>query len=255
MVAIDYTASNGDPSQTNSLHYFQPGVMNQYSQVIHAVGNILAAYDSDNMIPVYGFGARLPNGQVSHCFHVNGNPGNPEVLGVNGVLQVYQQSFMSGVSLYGPTNFGEIITSAAQISGQMHTMNQDVQSYLILLIITDGEISDMGPTVQEIVNASYLPISIVIVGVGNANFAKMEQLDGDNGLLQSGGRYAQRDIVQFVPFRDFSNQDISRLAAATLAEIPGQFTDYMKKNGIEPHPPPTADELRIIQEQQMAALQ
>eukprot|EP01129_Flabellula_baltica_P010468 TRINITY_DN4429_c0_g1_i1.p1 TRINITY_DN4429_c0_g1~~TRINITY_DN4429_c0_g1_i1.p1 ORF type:complete len:448 (-),score=111.47 TRINITY_DN4429_c0_g1_i1:395-1738(-) len=150
MVAVDYTASNGDPSSPQSLHYFQPGVLNQYSQVIQAVGNILVAYDSDNMIPAYGFGARMPNGQVSHCFHINGNPSNPEVYGIEGVLQAYQASLASGLQLYGPTNFAEIIHTAADISGQMHNLNQDVQSYLILLIITDGEITDMGPTLEEV---------------------------------------------------------------------------------------------------------
>jgi len=30
----------------------------------------------------------------------------------------------------------------------------------------------------------------------------MSRLDGDNGLYGSGGMRAQRDIVQFVPFRE-----------------------------------------------------
>lgn len=30
----------------------------------------------------------------------------------------------------------------------------------------------------------------------------MERLDGDTGLYDSQGRKAQRDIVQFVPFRE-----------------------------------------------------
>ena len=47
-----------------------------------------------------------------------------------------------------------------------------------------------------------LPLSIIIVGVGNANFENMVELDGDNGLYNSNGVKALRDIVQFVPFRD-----------------------------------------------------
>jgi len=50
-----------------------------------------------------------------------------------------------------------------------------------LLLLTDGVISDMDDTVQAIVNASYLPISLIIVGVGNADFAQMDFLDCDNG--------------------------------------------------------------------------
>ena len=56
---------------------------NEYQRAIKEVASVLAPYDSDQMIPVYGFGARLPpDGQVSHCFPLNFNTGSPEVHGV-----------------------------------------------------------------------------------------------------------------------------------------------------------------------------
>lgn len=53
-----------------------------------------------------------------------------------------------------------------------------------------------------IIRAAELPLSIIIVGVGSADFSNMIRLDGDNGLYSSNGKKCQRDIVQFVPFRD-----------------------------------------------------
>lgn len=38
---------------------------------------------------------------------------------------------------------------------------------------------DMQQTIDKIVYASGLPLSIVIVGVGAANFSSMEKLDAD----------------------------------------------------------------------------
>ena len=74
----------------------------------------------------------------------------------------------------------------------------------MLLIITDGAISDMADTKRAIVYASTLPYSIIIVGVGSADFSAMDALDCDSGLLRDqDGHVAQRDIVQFVPFRNF----------------------------------------------------
>lgn len=64
----------------------------------------------------------------------------------------------------------------------------------------------MDETRNAIVNASRLPMSIIIVGVGGADFTAMEFLDGDDGQLRSlSGEPAMRDIVQFVPFRQFQN--------------------------------------------------
>ena len=47
------------------------------------------------------------------------------------------------------------------------------ESDIPLCIFQDGEISDMANTVDRIVAASKLPLSIVIVGVGGANFKNM----------------------------------------------------------------------------------
>ncbi len=62
----------------------------------------------------------------------------------------------------------------------------------------------MDKTIDLLIQAALMPLSIIIVGVGNADFGNMNKLDGDNGLFGSNGQRAQRDIVQFVPFRDLN---------------------------------------------------
>ena len=61
------------------------------------------------------------------------------------------------------------------------------QVYSVLLILTDGEIHDMEQTKDLVVDASVLPLSIIIVGVGEADFTSMEILDGDSGITNSKG--------------------------------------------------------------------
>ena len=72
-VAVDFTASNGNPSDPNSLHYMNPAYMeNQYTTAIRSVGEIIEDYDTDKQFPALGFGARIPpSGQVSHEFFLN----------------------------------------------------------------------------------------------------------------------------------------------------------------------------------------
>ena len=80
----------------------------------------------------------------------------------------------------------------------------------------------MGETTNVIVEAASDAISIIIVGVGNADFSAMDVLDGDEVRLKSSrGKEAERDIVQFVKFNDFKAQGCgSLLAAEVLREIP-----------------------------------
>jgi len=73
-VAIDFTASNGQPTQPSSLHFMGPN--NQYEQAISSVGSILEPYDSDKMFACFGFGGiprHMGFNEVSHCFPLHGN--------------------------------------------------------------------------------------------------------------------------------------------------------------------------------------
>ncbi|XP_078110469.1 copine-9-like isoform X2 [Sander vitreus] len=237
-VAIDFTASNGNPSQPTSLHYMSPYQMNAYAMALKAVGEIIQDYDSDKLFPAYGFGAKLPpDGKISHGFPLNGDAENPNCVGIEGVLEAYFQSLRT-VQLYGPTNFAPVINKVANCAAEI----TDGSQYFVLLMITDGVISDMVQTKEAVVNASGLPLSIIIVGVGPAEFDAMEELDGDEVRVSSRGRLAERDIVQFVPFRDYidrsGNQVLSmaRLAKDVLAEIPDQLLSFMKSRGVEPRP-------------------
>jgi hypothetical protein len=84
----------------------------------------------------------------------------------------------------------------------------------------------MDQTVDLLVRNCNLPLSIIIVGIGNADFSNMNTLDGDNGLYNAQGVKAARDIVQFVPFNEVHmNPDL--LAKELLAELPDQVVQYM----------------------------
>ncbi|KAI7845503.1 hypothetical protein COHA_000926 [Chlorella ohadii] len=232
IVGIDYTASNGDPRDPASLHYFsqRPTI---YEDAISAVGRVLEFYDKDKHFPTYGFGAVLPpNNVTSHCFPVNGNAHNPEVAGVQGILQAYRQA-LSTVRLSGPTLFAPIINQAAQIAAQPSA----TPKYWVLLILTDGCIMDMANTLQAVVSASQLPLSLLIVGVGNEDFAAMEALDSDKKRLRApSGQQAARDIVQFCELRPHQRDTVEGLASKLLGELPGQVVEYFHE--LRRMPPP-----------------
>jgi len=109
-----------------------------------------------------------------------------------------------------------------------------VMLYNILMILTDGQINDMQDTIDALVEASFLPISVIIVGIGNGNFGNMDILDADdNPLYDRKRRKADRDLVQFVPFNNYKN-DPPKLAEQVLEEIPRQIMEYYTMNKIYP---------------------
>jgi len=63
-------------------------------------------------------------------------------------------------------------------------------------------IHDMEKTKAELVRAAELPLSVIIVGVGDEKeeFENMIELDADKGSLMAGNKKSCRDITQFVEF-------------------------------------------------------
>ena len=225
-VAIDFTGSNGDPRKPDTLHLLSSTTRNDYERAIAAIVSILAnsKYDSDQMFPVYGFGAKY-DGAVRHCFECGGAA---EHHGVDGTLQAYKSVFRPGLTMSAPTVFTEVIrTVAARAeSAQRNASRNGNQCYTILLIVTDGAVSDVQATARCLEEVSNTPLSVVIVGVGNADFTSMRFLDDFSGP-------GKRDIAQFVEFNKHSHSSQS-LTLETLDEIPAQLTSYFQSRGVSP---------------------
>eukprot|EP00057_Strongylocentrotus_purpuratus_P010854 XP_011665328.1 PREDICTED: copine-3 isoform X2 [Strongylocentrotus purpuratus] len=229
-VGIDFTGSNGDPNEESSLHFINLESPNQYTQAIVSVGEVIQDYDSDKLFPALGFGAKIPpNGTVSHEFPINFQPNNPFCAGIHGIVAAYQ-SCIRQVSLWGPTNVAPIINHVAKFAHAALNENKTASQYFILLLLTDGVITDIYETRDAVVKASHLPMSIIIVGIGEADFTDMRMLDGDDGTLKSpSGEPTARDIVQFVPFRDFKQQEDQGSTLGAFFQVEKIFSSFSSK--------------------------
>ncbi|CAG8671289.1 22837_t:CDS:1 [Gigaspora margarita] len=228
-IAIDFTSSNRHYIYGIDLHNISCDETN-YGRAIRFVGNILENYSTDGRIPVYGFGGKFYGSEeVSHSFPLNQNY-QSNVLGISGVLETYQKA-LENVILSSPTKFAPTIQS---VISRLKSFANNFKVYEVLLIITYGLIDDMESTIEAIMQASVLPLSIVIISVGTADRENMNKLADFKSY--NWGNLKQRDIVHFVAMNDFENQNqINKdLPKAALEKIPSQVMDYMSQNGIIP---------------------
>ena len=140
---------------------------------------------------------------------------------------------LTKTKLHGPTYFHHFIEKINnKVLKQVEEKNFDI--YHILMILTDGIIEDTDATINALVEASFLPISVIIIGIGNADFTNMNILDADDvPLYDDNDRKASRDLVQFVPFNKYKNDPI-KLAEEVLEEIPRQIVEYYQHQNISP---------------------
>ena len=232
LVGIDFTASNRDPEDPKSLHYIRPNFLNEYQRSILSVGESLEKYNHSRMIPCYGFGAKLPgHNKAVHMFPLTLDMANPCYKSFRELFTGYQK-IIREITFSGPTHFAPLLKEINAYAKRNYEINPF--NYSIYLLLTDGIIQDMPETIDQVVEGSFLPLSIIIVGIGDANFDNMVVLDGDDyGLTDSNGRTWMRDIVQFVPFREFEGDAII-LREQVLEEIPEQVTSFYKIKGMRP---------------------
>ena len=226
-VAIDFTKSNRNPNNASSLHFIHGNLPNQYERAIYACGTIVAYYDYDQLFPCFGFGAKI-NNNAFQLFNLNFQQ-DPNIAYIEGIIKEYHNA-INNVQFWGPTYFAPIIREMIKlIKNQKHKLK-----YHILMILTDGMIDDLDQTVDELVKGSFLPLSVIIIGIGNADFSNMVYLDADkNPLVNSKGVRAVRDIVQFFPFLKYESHP-ENLAMEVLYEIPRQIVDYYEQNNMDP---------------------
>ncbi|KAJ4898652.1 E3 ubiquitin-protein ligase RGLG1 [Raphanus sativus] len=205
ILGIDFTKSNewtGAKSfNKKSLHHISTYTPNPYEQAITIIGRTLASFDDDNLIPCLVL--------VTHQLMI-------------------KTDIVPNLKLAGPTSFAPIIEMA------MTVVEQSSGQYHVLVIIADGQVTrsvdtehgQLSPqeqrTVDAIVKASTLPLSIVLVGVGDGPWDMMQEFD-DNIPSRAF------DNFQFVNFTEImsKNKEQSRketeFALSALMEIPPQY--------------------------------
>ena len=234
-IAIDYTLSNEEPNNPNSLHYLYGNEPNDYEKAIFSCGTIVGYYDRDQIFPCYGFGGiPFKESITSHCFNINFQE-SPDIYLIDNVIKAYKESF-NKITLYGPTYFAPIIKKVMNDLKKILNQSPQDNHYEILMILTDGLINDMDETVKLLIDCESLPLSVIIIGIGNSDFTNMIYLDGDvEPLTDNNGRVTRRDLVQFVEYEKFKNGFYSgnnnELSEEVLKEIPKQIEEYYSMFG------------------------
>jgi len=182
-MAIDCTGSNGNPNDPATFRHavLPEGPPNDYQRAIKGISEIILEFSASNSIELFGFGGcpcfkTFQGEDVMHCFSLTGDEHNPTVQGLDGVMKAYEAAMKPDVILMaGPTRFTELIQKSMEIA----EAGRKDKKYQVLLILTDGMIDDMDSTIDLLAKCTKIPLSIIIIGVGEEDFGKMQVLDGD----------------------------------------------------------------------------
>lgn len=234
--AIDFTKSNKDVKQSNSLHYISPMKLNYYQRCFKNFQSVLSQYSQDLKIGGFGFGAKVNypgfSSDVSHYFPLSGDKKTEYVDSPEKFEENYLKA-LDNVKLFGPTLFEPQLIEI--IESVKNDVKKDLMSYRIHIILIDGVIFDMQDTIDLLVKAASLPFSLIVIGIGDSDFEEMEDLNQPKDkFVSSNGQNGCRINARFFKFNDFIDMDDDLMVKEVLEKIPSQICEYYSLSKTKP---------------------
>jgi len=227
ILGIDFSDSQKRINGSDSTHS-RNQLSSQYETGLTNLFNLLYELNCKQEIPVYGFGGlKKPSSSPKakkeenlSCFSITRDPTNYKVSSLTEAISDYNKCIFND-TLGGQANFAEIIQKAIGIAS--FNQLQGLKEYTILVLLTDGIIQDLENTLNSIIEAANIPLSIIMIGIGDGDFESFESLDSQLGLYET----ARRDYVSFIAYRDFI-EDTNQLKNKLMQEIPEQILEYVE---------------------------
>jgi len=227
LIGIDFSDSQKRIEKAQSTHFkTSEDDLTQYQAGLNGLFNLLYNLNGSQGIPMYGFGGiKASSSSKSRkdneiaCFPLNGNSSDPKIQSLDGAIEAYNQNILN--NLGGQSNLSEIIQKAISIAA--YNQLQDSKEYVVLVLLTDGVIHDIENTLNSLIEAANVPLSVIMIGMGDGDFESFENLDSQLGLFET----ARRDYVSFIVYRDYE-EDLNKLKNKLVQEIPEQILEYVE---------------------------
>jgi hypothetical protein len=251
----------------NEYDYDTSNVFDFYSEPIHTVSKILSCFEDDYRIPVLGFGAKLwpLHCVVSHCFGLNSNIFHPLFDSVDDIKAELSSILAKKKILpQGPVIFSEVLKFAKNFA--QFCKEAGSKYYVVLVIMTDKELSDAHLFKEELKTSFDYPISVIVCRIvpfkkisstfGTMNSIKKDKSNefdedpnenktkhkdsNEKDILKVYHEMSQelqtegRDILHAFCLGQKQKLELTSTARKVFQKLPKQFIQYMEKEQKKP---------------------
>ena len=220
-IGIDFTSGIEHITDTES---------NQYLQAIAGIREIVFDFIRD--FEVYGYGAKIIDSNDN-----NNNDYFNLSLQENNVLRGYTNIENAYIECLNKIKFSDNNSLSPLINNIRKVIynkyKADTYSILFLLINSPPKNDDFQNTIDALIENSFLPLSIVVIGIGNSEFEDIKRLFSNKNKISSKGMEKSRNNIHFISMKDCNfNNDI--LKNRCLKDIPKQMVQYYSLNKTTP---------------------
>eukprot|EP00347_Sterkiella_histriomuscorum_P022325 403330878 len=221
IMAVDFSLANltFDENQY-CIHTLKEGANNDYIVALRRIGRCFK-YFSKFMLS-YGFGARtvIQPGESNACnlFSMTGDFMDPFVEDDEELYNSYVGTIKS-VQLALPVCFKDILKLVCDIAQMEFGTASDIKqikNYFVVTILMAGVIDDFEESLNQILRAAHLPVSVIVIKVG----AVSEENDSTNlmNLASKAFSECERKFIDILSFENYKKKGVSTQMLGSVFE-------------------------------------
>lgn len=209
IIAVDFSLANLDCETQTIFHTLKEGSPNDYMDCLKTVSKTFH-YFNRFMLPI-GFGARplvgtKERGPTSNLFSMTGDFADPFIETHDELINCYEGTIKS-VQLDMPVMYQEVMKFVIDIAqNEMNKSNGviDLQNYFVVIILMAGLIDDFEDTLNQMLKAANLPISIIIIQIGK----NTQENDSEKFINEAFPAFekSERVYVDLLDFDSYKNE-------------------------------------------------
>ncbi|KAH0787738.1 Copine family protein [Histomonas meleagridis] len=213
--SIDFSSSDA-----KSLHYATLGKDNDYESSFKAIGGIVEQYSNTKVCHCWIFGVKM-NQQIYHAIPLTNKSGSSDLNRVKELGAAYWR-------ILEKIQFDETceITPSTLEALELIKGQKDPSKYMVFLILINGDPLDLDKFIDLLFGSQNEPLSVVIVGIGTAEFNQTETKLRESPLKNSEGKEFEREFVKFLKFNDFEN--IDNMTEVALKDVAEQAANWIE---------------------------
>jgi hypothetical protein len=224
-ISVDYSNEITNPLKNTTINYIS---------ILQNVSSAISNYTKNHLFYAFGFGA-TPRNTFSNInvFSLNMNEKDSSINTIEKVIQNFNSCLSK--NLIEPQENRNISSLIKKITNEIYNL-YELRFYNVSFILTRGNIekNDIQKTIDAIIESSYLPLTIFVIGIGKNDFSQIQKIIGSNHKYSSLGMEKMRNNILFTSLiDDFSNSD-EKLISWCIKELTKQIISFYELTKTSP---------------------
>ena len=216
-LSLDFCENNNNPSlQDTKINYLN---------IFKYISNIISNY-TGYLFYLSGFNGKIKYSKTNKTvFNLNMNEKDSSVNTIDKVINYFKMCLEQ--NLIKPEKNNHLSSIIKKITNEIYKL-YEISYYNVSFIITRGVIeqNDIKKTLDAIIESSYLPLTIIIIGVGKNDYSQMKKILSKDKKYSSLGMEKMRNNVLFTSLIDDFSNNAEKLVSWCLEKLSKQMLDY-----------------------------